>query len=179
MLFITRSLLAGKGRPIRFQRQGQRKRAKDALAAVLAAHLQTRREISRIISPPNPPAVQVTFRPWMLPARGPRRSKQRNPARTIKAKKSSQNYGGCVVKANMPQHRYLSSGWYDIRLASGWDGGDDRPRLWKWGPLICPGWCLDGLGRVLGLWCFTRRSSTVEIFKWRKEGGWHSDQDKH
>ena len=56
MLFITRSLLAGKGRPIRFQRQGQRKRAKDALAAALAAQLQTRREISRIISPP-PPAV--------------------------------------------------------------------------------------------------------------------------
>ena len=27
--------------------------------------------------------------------------------------------------------------------------------------------------------CFTRRSFTVEISKWRKEGGWHSDQDKH
>ena len=50
MLFITRSLLAGKGRPIRFQRQGQRKRAKDALAA----QLQTRLEVSRIISPPLP-----------------------------------------------------------------------------------------------------------------------------
>ena len=25
---------------------------------------------------------------------------------------------GCVVKANLPQHRYLSGGWYDIRLAS-------------------------------------------------------------
>ena len=52
MLFITRSLLAGKGR--RFQRQGQRKRAKDALAAALAAQLQTRLEVSRIISPPLP-----------------------------------------------------------------------------------------------------------------------------
>ena len=57
MLFITRSLLAGKGRPIRFQRQGQRKRAKDALAAALAAQLQTRLEVSRIISPPPLPAV--------------------------------------------------------------------------------------------------------------------------
>ena len=37
MLFITRSLLAGKGRPIRFQRQGQRKRAEDSLAAGLVA----------------------------------------------------------------------------------------------------------------------------------------------
>ena len=52
MLFITRNLL---GRPIRFQRQGQRKRAKDALAAALAAQLQTRRGIFRIISPPLPP----------------------------------------------------------------------------------------------------------------------------
>ena len=25
---------------------------------------------------------------------------------------------GGVVKAKMPQHRYLSGGWYDIRLAS-------------------------------------------------------------
>ena len=54
MLFITRSLLAGKGRPILFQRQGQRKRA---LAAALAAQLQTRLEISRIISSPPLPAV--------------------------------------------------------------------------------------------------------------------------
>ena len=57
MLFITRSLLAGKRRPIRFQRKGQRKRAEAAWAAVLAAQLQTRREISRIISPSPPPAV--------------------------------------------------------------------------------------------------------------------------
>jgi hypothetical protein len=55
MLFITRSLLAGRGRPIQFQRQGQRKRAKDALAAGLATQLQTRCEISRIISPTQVP----------------------------------------------------------------------------------------------------------------------------
>ena len=83
MLFITRSLLAGKGRPIRFHRQGQRKRAKDALAAVLASSVADSDSRSLRSSPLLPHQqcllIQVMFRPWMLLARGPRRSEQRNP----------------------------------------------------------------------------------------------------
>ena len=54
MLFITRSLLAGKGSPIRFQRFGQRKRAEAALVAGLAAQMQTRSEIHLLVYPPLP-----------------------------------------------------------------------------------------------------------------------------
>ena len=54
MLFITRSLLAGKGRPMRFQRFGQRKRAEAALVAGLAAQMQTQNEIYRLIYTPLP-----------------------------------------------------------------------------------------------------------------------------
>ena len=80
MLFITRSLLAGKGRPIRFQRFGQRKRAEAALVAGLAAQMQTQNEIYRLIYTPPCQQIQVMIRPWTLPSRGPKRSKQRNPA---------------------------------------------------------------------------------------------------
>ena len=40
---------------------------------------------------------------------------------------------GCVVKANMPQHRYLSGGWYDIPLASKGRVGLPSPRQGCWG----------------------------------------------
>ena len=52
MLFITRSLLAGRGRPIRFQRVGQQRRAK----AAWAARIGTRLEIDRLLFPPLPAA---------------------------------------------------------------------------------------------------------------------------
>jgi hypothetical protein len=58
MLFITRSLLAGKGRPIRFQRFGQRKRAEAALVAGLAAQMQTQNGIYRLTYTPPLPADQ-------------------------------------------------------------------------------------------------------------------------
>jgi hypothetical protein len=105
---ITRNLLAGKGRPVRFQRQGQRKRAKDALTAAL----QKRCEISRIISPPCQQCLQVMFGPWMLPARGPRRSQRRNPAR------GGVCCRGQYAAAQVPLWWYGWYGWYDILLAS-------------------------------------------------------------
>jgi hypothetical protein len=57
------------------------------------------------------------------------------------------------------------------------------PPLW-WVEATFPWGCqvqangVPPLSVQAGLWgcggCFTRRPSTVEIFKWRKEGGWHS-----
>ena len=139
MLFITRSLLAGKGRPIRFQRQGQRKRAKDA---ALAAQLQTRREISRIICQ-QCLLIQVMFGPWMLPARGPRRSQQRNPAG-----EEGDVLSRPICRSTGPSLVGGTTFPWPPRVGG---PGDDLPG--KWGPpLVCPGSGLGGLGRVLGLW---------------------------
>ena len=104
--------------------------------------LSCRPDLRSLGSCPPPPCqqcLQVMFGPWMLPARGPRRSEQSNPAG-----EKGVCCQGQYAAAQVPL-------WWVVRHSlglQGWEGGDDRPG--KGGPPLVRVRTWKGAGVVVG-----------------------------